>query len=359
MITSRQRAILASVIEKYVETAEPVGSAVLASDSHLLSAFGKVSPATIRNDLAALEDAGLLAHPHTSAGRIPTDSGYRIYINEMLRPRPIRAGERAHIKSHIAAPASSVEDALHEATQVLAHLTGYPALASLPAAGRDIMRQVQLNPLPPHRLILVLVTAAGRVEHRMLEVEGAPAAGRLNSVVNFLNHQFSGRKLADVRALRWEDVSKNLHDENVIHLAQRAWDLIKNAVGDIADEQIVVQGLLTLLDEPEFGEIGRARSALHLLQDTGTLNALLRAATENAQATGGAVVIGSELRGLPFGLTADANLERFSFVGISYGVGGEVQGTVGVLGPTRMKYAEAVSLVPALAGRLEQSLESL
>lgn len=367
MITARQRAILASVIEKYVETAEPVGSASLACDLHLTAAFGKISTATIRNDLASLEDAGLLAHPHTSSGRIPTDTGYRIYINEMLRPRPIRAGERARINAHIATPASSVEDALHEATQVLAALTGYPALASLPSSQRDTMRQVQLNPLPPHRLILVLVTAAGRVEHRMLEVESNIATGRLNSVVNFLNHQFSGRNLADVRALRWEDVSKNLHDETAIVLAQRAWDLIKNAVGEITDEQIVVQGLLTLLDEPEFDEIGRARSAMRLLQDSGTLNMLLRAATESArsmsqnsgQGAVGAVVIGSELRGLPFGLVADASLERFSFVGISYGVGGEVLGTVGVLGPTRMKYGEAVSLVPALAGRLQESLETL
>lgn len=359
MITARQRAILAAVIERYVETAEPVGSAALASDSHLLAVFGKVSSATVRNELAALEDAGLLAHPHTSAGRIPTDAGYRVYINEMLRPRPVRAGERARIKAHIPTPASSVEDALQDATQVLAQLTGYPALASLPAATRDTMRQVQLNPLPPQRLILVLVTAAGRIEHRMLEVEADVPAARLNTVVNFLNHQFSGRNLADVRALRWEDVSKNLHDAAAAQLAKRAWDSVRGAVGEISDEQIVVQGLLTLLDEPEFSEIERARSAMRLFQDASTLNGLLRAATETARATGGAIVIGSELRGLPIGFAPDSSLERFSFVGISYGAGGEVLGTVGVLGPTRMKYAEAVSLVPALAGRLQESLETL
>jgi heat-inducible transcriptional repressor len=275
----------------------------------------------------------------------------------------VRAGERAQIKAHIPTPASSVEDALEDATQILAQLTGYPAIASLPVAGRDTMRQVQLNPLPPHRLVLVLVTAAGRVEHRMLEVEAGVPATRLNTVVNFLNHQFSGRNLADVRALRWEDVSQNLHDAAALQLARRAWELVRGAVGEIADEQIVVQGLLTLLDEPEFAEIERARNAMRLLQDAGTLNMLLRATTEAARATGGAVVIGSELRGLPFGFATDsgfdASLERFSFVGISYGAGGEVMGTVGVLGPTRMKYADAVSLVPALAGRLQESLETL
>src|SRR5690606_36461106 len=138
--------------------AEPVGSSALACDTRVTSAFGTLSSATIRNDLADLEAAGLLAHPHTSAGRIPTDSGYRLYINEMLRPRPVRAGERAQIRASIAAPASSVADALQDATTILARMTGYPAMASLPGATTDTMRPVQLNPLPPHRLILVLVT---------------------------------------------------------------------------------------------------------------------------------------------------------------------------------------------------------
>jgi heat-inducible transcriptional repressor len=249
---------------------------------------------------------------------------------------------------------------LQDATQVIAQLTGYPALASMPAGSSDTMRHVQLNQLPPRRLILVLVTAAGRIEHRMLEVDGTVPPARVNTVVNFLNHQFSGQSLSHVRNLRWEDASKNLHDMAAAQIAQRAWDSIKSAVGEIADEQVVVQGLLTLLDEPEFSEIERARSAMRLLQDASTLHALLRAASEGARAVGGAVVIGSELRGLPFGFAIEgAALERFSFVGITYGAGNEVLGTVGVLGPTRMKYAEAVSLMPALAGRLQESLETL
>ena len=355
MISARQRALLASVIERYVETAEPVGSSALACDTRMTGAFGALSTATIRNDLADLEAAGLLAHPHTSAGRIPTDSGYRLYINEMLRPRPVRANERAQIKAGIDAPASSVEDALQDATALLARMTGYPAMASLPGATSDTMRQVHLNPLPPHRLILVLVTGAGRVEHRLLEVGADINANQLNTVANFLNHELSGRTLSDLQTQRWEDVSGGLHDVGVLGLARRAWDQVQNAVGEMGDEQVVVQGLLTLLDAPEFAHIERARGAMKLLQDATTLNELLRISSQSTLVVGGrAIVIGSELRELHH-----PALESFSFVGISYSVGGEVLGTVGVLGPTRMKYAEAVSLVPALAGRLQESLESL
>lgn len=355
MITSRQRALLVAVIERYVERAEPVGSSALSADVRVVSQFGSLSSATIRNDLAELEAAGLLAHPHTSAGRIPTDSGYRLYINEMLRPRPVRAREQAQIKAHIAAPASSIEDALEDATALLARMTGYPAMASLPGAASDVMRHVQLNSLPPRRLILVLVTEIGRVEHRLLEIDSQIDPGKLSTVANFLNHELSGRTLSELRATQWEDVSSGLHNAEVLLLAHRAWQEVQRAVAGMGDGKVMVQGLLTLLDEPEFSQIERARSAIKLLQDATTLGDLLRITAQNAPVLGGrAIVVGSELRDLH-----NPELESFSFVGISYSAGGEVLGTVGVLGPTRMKYAEAVSLVPALAGRLQESLESL
>jgi heat-inducible transcriptional repressor len=355
MITARQRALLATVIERYVETAEPVGSSALARDARVTSACGVLSSATIRNDLADLETEGFLAHPHTSAGRVPTDAGYRLYINEMMRPRRVRAGERAQIKARIAAPASSVEDALQNATALLTRMTGYPAMASLPGATSDTMRHVQLNPLPPHRLLLVLVTGAGRIEHRLLEVGDDINAHQLNVVANFLDQNLRGKTLAQLRAAQWDNVSVGLHDTGVLLLARRAWDLVQSAVGEMNDEQVVVQGLLALLDEPEFSQIERARAAMKVLQDAATLGELLRATGQSTPDSGGrAVVIGSELRDLHH-----PALENFSFVGITYGAGGEVLGTVGVLGPTRMKYAEAVALVPALAGRLQESLESL
>lgn len=355
MITSRQRALLVAVIERYVERAEPVGSSVLSTDKRVVSQFGSLSSATIRNDLAELEAAGLLAHPHTSAGRVPTDAGYRLYINEMLRPRPVRAREQAQIKTHIAAPASSMEEALQEATALLARMTGYPAMASLPGASSDTMRHVQLNPLPPRRLILVLVTEVGRIEHRLLEIGSEIDPATLGTVANFLNYELSGRTLSELRAVRWEDVSSGLHNTEVLRLAHRAWEEVQRAVAGMGDGKVMVQGLLTLLDEPEFSQIERARSAIKLLQDSSTLGDLLRVTAQSTSAAGGrAVVIGSELRDLH-----NPELESFSFVGISYSVGGEVLGTVGVLGPTRMKYAETVSLVPALAGRLQESLESL
>ena len=357
----RQKAILAAVIERYVENAEPVGSSALASDGNFRAHFGTVSTATIRNELAELENLGLLMQPHTSAGRVPTDSGYRFYVNEMLHPRPLSSREKSQIRTQIAAPAQSIEEALRDATMALAHLTGYPALATLPNAGRDTMRQVQLSPIPPHRLLLVLLTQTGRVENRLFEVGpdgGQPNATQLTTVVNFLNEQLRGRSVAQVRALSFDAVSAGLHDDSTLQLARRAWEQVRASAHDLGDERLVVQGVVTLLDEPEFSDIEHARAAMRWFENAETLSDLLNASAQNETATH-AIVIGREHARHDASLAENRTIERLSFVGIAYGVGGEVLGTVGVMGPKRMKYADAVSLVPALAARLQISLESL
>ena len=356
-LRSRQKSILAAVIERYVAGAEPVSSSALAKDQRFAAQCGQLSSATIRNELAELEELGLLRHPHTSAGRVPTDAGYRLYVDEMLRPRPLPPAERAQLEAWISAPPASLEDALQEATSALARLTGYPAIASLPAARRDTMRQVQINPVPPRRLILVLVTGAGRIDHRMFEVESDVPVRRLTTVVNFLNEQLGGHSLGAIRALQFEAVSAGLHDAETLNLARRAWELVRQSVADAGDEKIVVQGLITLLNEPEFSEIGQARSAMQLFDDQEMMSDLLRAsvpAGSMAMPTTGTVVIGQEL---PY--ANHPAIERFSLVGVAYGAGGEVLGAVGVMGPTRMKYADTVSIMPALAARLRLCLETL
>jgi heat-inducible transcriptional repressor len=365
-LSARQKALLSIVIERYVRDAEPIGSAVLASDASFRALFGPVSSATIRAELAELEEAGLLAQPHTSAGRVPSDAGYRFYVNEMLRPRPLRSAEKTALQN-IPTPPSSVEDALRDATALLAQMTGYPAVATLPSGARDTMRQVQISSVPPHRLLLVLLTQSGRVENRLFEV-GAEEIGantsRLTQVANFLNENLRGRTLSEVRALSFDDVSAGLHEAGTIALARRAWEHARASVGDLHDERLVVQGVVTLLDEPEFSEIEHARAALRLFDNASALSDLLAAnmsavqfQRENEKRGPQTIVIGRE-HGLVFE-AGGPSVERLSFVGIAYGVGGEVLGTVGVLGPTRMKYGDALSLVPALSARLQQSLESL
>ncbi|RYG68093.1 hypothetical protein EON80_12385, partial [bacterium] len=247
------------------------------------------------------------------------------------------------------------EDALREAMTVLARLTGYPAVASLPSTSRDTMRFLQLNPVPPRKLILVLGTASGRIEHRLFEVDDDISPSRLNIVVNFLNENLGGQNLSRVRNLDFETVSRGLHDVQVMDLARRAWQLVSSSVADISDEKIVVQGLITLLDQPEFSEINQARTAMRLFENDSAIGGLLRVAQELPAdfAQSRAVRIGRDLEPLDASAT-----NWFSFVGVSYGAGGENWGALGVMGPSRMRYVDAVALVPALAARLQLTLES-
>ncbi len=350
----RQKAILAAAIERYVSTAEPVGSQAIALDAKLSAGFGALSSATVRNELAELENLGLLRQPHTSAGRVPTEAGYRLYVDAMLHPRTVTAPEERQLET-VAPPASSVEDALREAMIVLARLTGYPAVASLPSAQRDTLRFLQLNPVPPQRLILVLGTHSGRIEHRLFEVDAEITPARLNVVVNFLNENLGGQNLSKVRGLEFETVSKGLHDARVLELARRAWDLVRDSVEDIADDKIVVQGLVTLLNEPEFSEIGPARAALRWFEDEDALGTVLRGAQEMPLElrASNVIRIGRELA-----LVDENGAPLFSFVGVAYGAGGENLGALGVMGPSRMRYGDAAALVPALAARLKLTLEA-
>jgi heat-inducible transcriptional repressor len=357
-LTDRQRALLAVVVERYVETAEAVGSTALAADSRLARRFGALSSATIRNDLKALESAGLLAHPHTSAGRIPTHAGYRFYINEIMRPRPVRAAERARIDAAIDMPALSVEDILHQTTVLLAQLTGYPAVASLPMAQRDAMRHVQINHIPPHRLILMLVTVTGRIEHRFFEIDGKVSEPALKAVVDFLNQNLGGRSLFQLRSTSWEqlapEATRGLHGNEALSLARAAWDAVHKTVGELEDDRVVVQGMAALFDEPEFAEIENARAMLRIFDDSLQIGGMLRHVMETRGEGQQSIVIGGEWM--------DANhpaFQNLSFVGIHYGAESEVLGTVGVMGPTRMKYGESSAVVLALAERLRESLMSL
>ena len=349
----RQKAILAAVIENYVRTAEPVGSVIIAGDPFLGAKFGALSGATVRNELAELESLGFLTQPHTSAGRVPTDAGYRFYVGEMLQPREVSAHEHSQLE-RVAPPAASVEDALREAVSVLAKLTGYPAIASLPNAQGDNVQWLQLNPVAPRRLVLVLVTSQGRIEHRLFDVGDEVATSRLETVVRFLNETLGGLPLSNARATDFSVVSGGLHDEATLKLARRAWDMVRDSVADIADEKIVVQGLITLLDEPEFAHIGQARAAMRLLEDEAAMSDLLKSSLGVQRLhLARSVSIGGELNA-----PDHPAAKGFSFVSVSYGAGDEIFGALGVLGPARMRYGDALALVPALAARLQLTLES-
>lgn len=339
----RKKRILQAVVEKYVETAEPIGSRTLVRELNL-----GISSATVRNDLAELEDMELLTHPHTSAGRMPTDLGYRLYVNELL-PNPLPL---VSLSDRLRAAALDMERILENACRILAQLTSYTAVVLVPTEERDAMKHVQLGNVNtdarvrPHRVLVVLMTSAGHVEHCLFEAPSYVAPSRLQRIARFLDTKLKGRTLSSIKTLSYADIADP--QELVDPFAEKAFEFVKESITAQADDKVLVEGIVYILNQPEFSRIDKAREVLSALEEPALLTSLMSVPLRQLEVT---VIIGREHEWSP--------IQETSFIGAPYGMGNQWLGSIGVLGPTRMKYSEALPMVQHLARQLGQCLAEM
>ncbi|BDW82626.1 heat-inducible transcription repressor HrcA [Erythrobacter sp. Dej080120_24] len=338
-LTGRAREIFRLVVEGYLENGQPVGSKTLASDGGL-----NLSPASIRSVLAELEALGLLAAPHTSAGRMPTDAGLRIFVDGMMRVAEPTAEERARIEARLS-ESGPVEQALHQTSVLLSELSGAAGMVMVPTLEQRLA-QFSLVSLGQNRALAVLVGEDGGVENRIVEID-ASMAGSLEAASNYVTSRLMGRTLAEAAAAmrseiaagktQLDDASRNLVERG---LAVWSEDANQRPV-------LIVRGAANLLDDDALNDIERVRSLLEDLEDKQSVSALLESARE-ADAT--RIFIGSENR--LFGLSGS------SVIASPYrDREGRVVGVVGVIGPTRLNYARVVPMVDLTARSLGRSLE--
>ena len=330
-LTDRERQILEAVIRSYVETAEPAGSRTLSRR------FGLgASPATIRNTMSDLEEKGFLFHPHTSAGRIPTDKAYRVYVDELLQVRPIDTVERFQLAQEIAAGGFAIESILRRAAQSLGVLTQELGVALGPRMEQSILEKLELVRLTSEKLILVLSLRGGAVRTIFIEVPGEIADDALLEVQVVLNERLAGFSLGEIR----KSLSTRLRDATTATGSTELMNIFLQegeALFDVPaqdDGQAVVLGQASLLaDKPEFASGDRMRRLIEMTETRAELAALLRS---RSSATGVSISIGSEHgSALPGGLTV---------VTAEYHAG-SLSGVIGVIGPTRMSYEKVIALV--------------
>lgn len=338
MTDERRLAVLRAIVEDFVATREPVGSRALV-ERHGLG----VSPATVRNDMAVLEEQGYIAQPHTSAGRIPTDKGYRLFVDRLSAVRPLSGAERRAIQTFLDG-AVGLDDVLERTSRLLSQLTRQTAIVQYPATSLATVRHVELVPVGEHRVLLVLILSSGRVEQRLVELRGPAARSlavdRLGELRARVNHAVEGRRLPEAAAAV-EAVGARVTDPVERGLAGDIADLLL----DQRDERIVVAGTSHLVRRgTEFAsELGGLIEALE------EQVVLLRLLHEMAEGEGEVTVrIGHE--------NAHETLSTASIVAGGYGTGGEVA-RLGVLGPTRMDYPAAISAVRAVARYVTRVLE--
>jgi heat-inducible transcriptional repressor len=337
MVTERGLQVLRAIVQDYVETHEPVGSRSIV-DRH---SFG-VSAATIRNDMALLEDEELITAPHTSSGRVPTDKGYRVFVNHLAQLRPMSAAQRSAIESFLAEP-SDLDDLMVRTVRVLTQLTGQVALAQYPSFARAHLTHLELVALAPNRLLIVLVTDAGGVSQRMaplpVEVDEADLAllrARLSALI-------TGRAVSDA-ADRLQNLLATVDTPNDAALRTVA-AIVIDELGEFRQEKLVMAGAATLARrEQDF------RGSIHpLLEAIEEQVTLLRLMSEMVTDEHGlAASIGTE--NAPFGL-GEASIVASNYAAPSG------MARVGVMGPTRMDYPSNLAAARAVARYLTRMLD--
>jgi heat-inducible transcriptional repressor len=332
MLDDRKAAILRAVVKEYIDTAQPVGSAHVARMGAL-----NVSPATVRNEMAQLEREGFLAHPHTSAGRIPTDNGYRFFVDD-LRTKPGTLGpeERAQVQDFFARAHGELERMLQDTSKLLSNLTTYAALVVAPPHEGASIRGVQLVPLGHRVAVVVAVLANGAVEKAHIELAAGTGEERVAAAAAHLAAHMVGRPLADDRPI--PPTGDPATDALVTSARKALWES-----HDSEADQVFIGGAARMAST--FHAVDTVRQVLAGLEQQYVLVSLLREALGEEGLT---VAIGTE-HGVD-------SLAECSIVVAPYEVDGTHVGTIGVLGPTRMNYPQAMAAVAIVSARLGRHL---
>ncbi|BBD60391.1 heat-inducible transcription repressor HrcA [Nostoc sp. HK-01] len=359
-LTNRQQHILWATVRHYIATAEPVGSKVLVEEYDL-----GVSSATIRNVMSALEKSGLLYQPHTSAGRIPSDSGYRIYVDQLIAPS-LRDTTRTEtlakevelsLQQRLQWEDWSLEALIHGAAQILATLSGCISLITMPQTSTALVRHLQLLQIEAGRIMLILVTDGYETHSKVMDLPPVKEDAQLDSEVidrglqivsNFLNSHLRGRSLLEIANLDWSQLDQEF---------QRYGEFLKSAIAELSRRtqapnttQIMVRGVAEVLRQPEFSQLQQVKTIMQLLEEEqDKLWQLIcdEAEIEDNSKSRVTVRIGAENPLEP--------IRTCSLISSTYRRGSVPIGSVGVLGPTRLDYESAIAVVAAAADYLSEA----
>lgn len=322
-LTFRARKILYAVISEYVATGEPVGSRRIAKRYGI-----NLSPATIRNVLADLTDAGVLCQPHTSSGRIPSERGFRLFVDGLTQMRDVTTDDRTAVLERMRELRPGIDDLVREAGRLLATLAGVAAVVTRPRADTAPLSQIRFMALKPGELLAVVIGERGTIQNRVITAPGSLDRSALERLNNYIEANVAGRTLAELREFFATEVDTERE------LRDRAKQVVEAATEGDVTTQIVIEGRSVLFDRPEFTDADKIRQYLRTFDEKERLVDLL----DQTIAAGGVhVLIGSE--------TELDQSSDISVISANYKLNGVNAGTLGIIGPTRMDYGKLVPLV--------------
>lgn len=339
MLTDRQLLILQVIIDDFIQFAQPVGSRSLAKKDKI-----SFSSATIRNEMADLEELGFIEKTHTSSGRVPSEKGYRYYVDHLLSPQQLGQQDIYKVKSIFAERIFEMEKIVQKSAKILSELTNYTAIVLGPEVKENRLRRIQIVPLTKETAVAIIVTDTGHVENKMFHLPETIDASDIEKLVNILNERLAGVPLVHLNDKLFKEVAVLLRN----HIQNYDWMMnsIVDSLKVFPNERLFFGGKTNMLSQPEFHNIDKIRNLLNLIEHEDDFYDILR-----KNPSGIHVRIGRENDNLA--------MEDCSFITASYSIGQEQLGSIAILGPTRMEYSRVISLMELLAKDLTKVLTNL
>ncbi|MGB8953914.1 MAG: heat-inducible transcriptional repressor HrcA [Tumebacillaceae bacterium] len=343
MLTDRQKAILQILVDDYIRSAEPVGSRTLSKRSDLT-----ISPATIRNEMADLEELGYLEQPHTSAGRVPSQKGYRFYVDHLLKPLAASSDDVDSLRRGFVNKMDQMEQVVQQTATILSSLTNYTSIVLGPQMFTTTLRHITLVPLQDRSAVAIIVADNGHVENRKVSVpEGIPVE-MIQRFVEVLNRKLTGVPLHKLKQQLHTEVARELNRYS------EQFDGMMMLLNEMLTPQedqasrVYLGGTTMILNQPEFRDVDKLKPLLNMFEQT---DDLLQALGDPSNGSGIIVRIGQE--------NALETIHECSLITASYAIDGQPVGTIGVLGPTRMDYGRVIAVMEYLSGNLSGLLTRL
>ncbi len=342
-LNERKRKILTTIINEYITTAEPIGSRHIAKHADL-----GLSSATIRNEMADLEEMGYLEQPHTSAGRIPSDKGYRFYVNELMGGYEVTQQDMDLLAAAMTVKVHQFDKAIRQASMLLSKLTNYTAFLMTPEMKHGAIKTIELIPIDASSLLIVLVTNEGIMKNKRVIVPKGINAEFIPKISAILKEKLSGLSLDEIDVKKISEIKSALGDNGEMLFA--VLEFISEIIDDIKKEtEVYLSGVSNILSFPEYRDIDRAREFIEFLDDKSSISKVVSDTDEDDKEVH--IRIGKE---------NDIDImQNSSLVTANYRVGGKTVGKIGIIGPTRMNYSKVVANINQISMYLEKLLNEI
>ena len=337
-LTERKLKILQAIISDYVKTAEPVGSRTISKKYDL-----GVSPATVRNEMADLEEMGYLTHPHTSAGRVPSDSAYRLYVNALMEKKELTREEKNVIAERLHSNVNEFEKTIEHAATVLSEITNLTSFALTPSKDEDALKFINLLPVDENTVVMMIVSESGKISNRAINVKVPYTEENLQLLSKSMTYNYKGKSISQVLT---DNIVENFRPD-ITAMSGLAKDVMPNfmkTLEDMLNVNLYMEGLTNIFDIPEYNDLQRAKSFIEMLSQKEDFTKKLIERED-----GVIVAIGEE--------NADDIMNDCALITASYHVDGKLVGKIGVIGPTRMRYGEITSIVEYLTDNLSNTFK--